>query len=97
MVERTNSAIDLAGRPAAAYNKAMTAADLKPGPARPAHLVLWLTLAAALIVWAGPAAACSCPKEQMIKKYGTVSLLHHGPPLPPPLPPERVAAPAAPG
>jgi hypothetical protein len=27
--------------------------------------------------WASPAIACSCPKEQLIKEYGTVSMLGH--------------------
>ena len=66
-------------------------------PARLTSWVLWPVLAAAVFVWAGSAMACNCPKEQMVKKYGTVSLLHHGPPLPPLPPPAKASAPAVTG
>jgi hypothetical protein len=35
---------------------------------------------------APPVLACNCPKEQMIKKYGTVSQIHPPVPAPPPAP-----------
>jgi hypothetical protein len=38
-----------------------------------------------------PADACNCPKEQLIKKYGTVSQMPRTLPLPPPLPPAKSA------
>lgn len=38
-----------------------------------------------------PADACNCPKEQLIKKYGTVSQMPRTIPLPPPLPPAKSA------
>ena len=46
-------------------------------------------VAGLLLVLASPSYACSCPKEQMIKKYGTVSQLGPKFPLPPPLPAEK--------
>jgi hypothetical protein len=47
---------------------------------------------------AAPAAACSCPKEQLIKKYGTLSQVQRPAiPLPPPLPTTKSAAPAVDG
>ena len=42
-----------------------------------------------LLALASPSQACNCPKEQMIKKYGTVSQLGPKFPLPPPLPAEK--------
>lgn len=54
-----------------------------------AKTVLSGVLAGLLLVLAGPSYACSCPKEQMIKKYGTVSQLGPKVPLPPPLPVEK--------
>lgn len=41
------------------------------------------------LAMADPSYACNCPKEQMIKKYGTVSQLGPRFPLPPPLPAEK--------
>jgi hypothetical protein len=43
------------------------------------------------------AMACSCPKEQLIKKYGTVSQVRPPVPLPPPLPTSKSPAPVAGG
>ncbi|MGE0120428.1 MAG: hypothetical protein AB7S71_16795 [Dongiaceae bacterium] len=48
-------------------------------------------LALLLIAAAAPADACNCPKEQLIKKYGTVSQMPRPFPLPPPLPPAKSA------
>ena len=42
-----------------------------------------------LLALSSPSHACNCPKEQMIKKYGTVSQLGPKIPLPPPLPAEK--------
>ena len=57
------------------------------------RLALALTCSAFMLAQAGGALACSCPKEQLIKKYGTVSQLQHPqPPLPPPLPPSKARA-----
>jgi len=56
------------------------------------RLALALACSAVLLAQAG-AQACSCPKEQLIKKYGTVSQLQHPQlPLPPPLPPSKARA-----
>jgi len=52
-----------------------------------AALLAVLVLAAA---WPGQGWACACPKEQMIKKYGTVS--QFPPPLP--VPPTKPALPS---
>jgi len=60
----------------------------------PTRLVLALACSAALLTQAGGAQACSCPKEQLIKKYGTVSQLRPPLPLPPPLPPAKGGPPA---
>jgi len=47
---------------------------------------------------AAPAAACNCPKEQLIRKYGTLSQVQRpAMPLPPPLPTTKSTAPAAGG
>jgi len=60
------------------------------------RLALALACSAVMLAQAGGAQACSCPKEQLIKKYGTVSQLQHPqPPLPPPLPPSKAKAPAS--
>jgi hypothetical protein len=51
---------------------------------------------AVAVVLAGaiaPAMACNCPKEQLIKKYGTVSQVRQPVPLPPPLPTIKAVAP----
>lgn len=55
--------------------------------------LLQIALAAAVLLASfASAQACNCPKEQLIKKYGTVSQIHPPqqqqttPPLPPPLP-----------
>jgi len=60
------------------------------------RVALALACSMALLAQAGVAQACSCPKEQLIKKYGTVSQLRPLVPLPPPLPPSKAksAAPA---
>jgi hypothetical protein len=53
---------------------------------------------AVLLAPLASAQACNCPKEQLIKKYGTVSQIHQPQqpplPLPPPLPVSKVSAPA---
>jgi hypothetical protein len=57
---------------------------------------LGIAAMAAAVVVAGamaPVMACSCPKEQLIKKYGTVSQVRPPVPLPPPLPTVKTAAP----
>jgi hypothetical protein len=54
-------------------------------------------LVMAAVVGVATASACSCPKEQMIKKYGTVSQIRPLPPLPPPLPPGKSVTPTAGG
>jgi hypothetical protein len=54
-------------------------------------------LVAALAGATAPAMACNCPKEQLIKKYGTVSQMRPAVPLPPPLPTIKSAAPVAGG
>jgi hypothetical protein len=55
------------------------------------RLALGLACSAFMLAQAG-AQACSCPKEQLIKKYGTVSQLRPLLPLPPPLPPAKIKA-----
>jgi hypothetical protein len=45
----------------------------------------------------GVASACNCPKEQLVKKYGSVSQIRPGVPLPPPLPPDKAGSPAVGG
>jgi hypothetical protein len=58
---------------------------------------LGAAVVALTVVLAGamtPAMACSCPKEQLIKKYGSVSQVRHPVPLPPPLPTTKASAPA---
>lgn len=37
------------------------------------------------LAWAVPADACNCPKEYLIKKYGTVSQMPQPAPPPPPV------------
>lgn len=62
------------------------------------HLVriaMALACSAFILAQAGPAQACSCPKEQMIKKYGTVSQLPPLLPLPPPLPAAKGGTPSS--
>jgi hypothetical protein len=54
-----------------------------------AALALVIVLAGA----AAPTMACNCPKEQLIKKYGTVSQVRTPVPLPPPLPTVKAATP----
>jgi hypothetical protein len=56
------------------------------------RVALALACSLALLAQVGAAQACSCPKEQLIKKYGTVSQLHPQLPLPPPLPPSKAKA-----
>ncbi len=58
-----------------------------------------LTAACAAMLLGQPATAggCPCPKEQMIKKHGTVSQMPVDVPLPPPLPPEKATLAAASG
>jgi hypothetical protein len=56
------------------------------------RLALALACSAFMLAQAGGAQACSCPKEQLIKKYGTVSQLRPLLPLPPPLPPAKAKA-----
>jgi len=60
------------------------------------RLALAFACSVALLAQASGAQACSCPKEQMIKKYGTVSQLPPPLPLPlpPPLPPAKAGTPA---
>jgi hypothetical protein len=58
------------------------------------RLALALACSAVLLAQAGGAQACSCPKEQLIKKYGTVSQLPPLYPVPPPLPPSKAPPPA---
>jgi hypothetical protein len=53
--------------------------------------------AGVLLATIASAEACNCPKEQLIKKYGTVSQVREPSqplPLPPPLPVSKVSAPA---
>ena len=57
------------------------------------RVALALACSAVMLVQAGGAQACSCPKEQLIKKYGTVSQLRPLLPLPPPLPPAKAVTP----
>jgi hypothetical protein len=56
--------------------------------------LLGVVLAVAVLAPLASAQACNCPKEQLIKKYGTVSQVHqpHQVPLPPPLPVSKVSA-----
>jgi hypothetical protein len=58
--------------------------------------LLQIVLAAAVLLASlASAQACNCPKEQLIKKYGTVSQIHPQqsvPPLPPPLPVSKASA-----
>lgn len=57
-----------------------------------------MALVAALISGqVGAASACNCPKEQLVKKYGSVSQIRPGVPLPPPLPPDKAGLPAVGG
>lgn len=57
------------------------------------RLGLALACCAGLSTQGGSAqASCACHKEQLIKEFGTLSLLHPLPPLPPPLPPAKAAA-----
>jgi hypothetical protein len=56
------------------------------------RLVLALACSAVVLAQGGGAEACSCPKEELIKKYGTVSQLRPQLPLPPPLPPAKAKA-----
>ena len=56
------------------------------------RVALALACTLVLLAQAGAAQACSCPKEQLIKKYGTVSQLRPQLPLPPPLPPSKAKA-----
>lgn len=60
---------------------------------KPCTVIAAMALVATLVLGATPAAACNCPKEQMIKKYGTVSQVRPSMPLPPPLPTSKAAAP----
>jgi len=60
---------------------------------KPCTVIAAMMLAAAVVLSAAPAAACNCPKEQMIKKYGTVSQVRPPMPLPPPLPTSKAAVP----
>jgi hypothetical protein len=48
---------------------------------------------AVAVLAAAPAMACSCPKEKLVKKYGTVSQIHQPVPLPPPLPAIKAVTP----
>ena len=60
------------------------------------RLALALACCAGLLAQAGSAqASCACHKEQLIKEFGTLSLLHPLPPLPPPLPPAKAGAPTS--
>jgi len=53
---------------------------------------LLLALATAMLIGAAEtAAACNCPKDKMLKQHGTVSMIHPPLPLPPPLPPHKLA------
>lgn len=63
--------------------------DRSGGIAVVAKFIIPGVVAGLLLALAGPSYACSCPKEQMIKKYGTVSQLGPKVPLPPPLPAEK--------
>jgi hypothetical protein len=58
-------------------------------------LVRLALLAAILWGQVAVAEACSCPKEYLQKKYGTISQIQPSVPLPPPLPPEKLQAPTA--
>lgn len=55
---------------------------------------LALACSAVMLAQVGSAQACSCPKEQLVKKYGTVSQLRPPLPLPPPLPPAKAGQPS---
>ena len=58
------------------------------------RLSLALACSAVMLAQAGGGQACSCPKEQLVKKYGTVSQLRPPLPLPPPLPPAKARQPS---
>ena len=64
---------------------------------KPGVTMAVIALIAALAGGGTPAAACNCPKEQLIKKYGTVSQMRPPVPLPPPLPMTKSTAPAVVG
>lgn len=59
---------------------------------RVACLTVLALFAIAASGWSEAAAACSCPKEAMIKKHGTVSAIEPSPRIPS----AKVAAPAEP-
>lgn len=51
------------------------------------HRLAWRLAAVGALLsalaWAVPADACNCPKEYLIKKYGTVSQMPQPAPAPP--------------